>query len=135
MFKSGNKAGTINKTFKTCILCNKVESLRGRARSPNCTECNYKKNKLKFKSYRRGYNLKYLYNITEVDFDILYSKQNGFCAVCNMNVPTTDMVVDHCHTTGKIRGLLCHLCNRGLGQFKDNWNLLIRAADYLKENL
>jgi hypothetical protein len=45
-----------------------------------------------------------------------------------------ELAIDHCHKTGKIRGLLCKNCNQGLGQFKDNIDLLLSAAKYLYEN-
>ena len=41
------------------------------------------------------------------------------------------LAIDHCHSTGKIRGLLCDRCNHGLGHFKDDINLLIKAIEYL----
>jgi hypothetical protein len=44
----------------------------------------------------------------------------------------TNFVVDHCHATGKVRGLLCHNCNRALGLMQDNIENIKRAADYLE---
>ena len=52
------------------------------------------------------------------------------CAICREEVP---LAVDHCHTTGSIRGLLCGNCNQGLGRFKDNIVSLNNAIKYLKE--
>jgi hypothetical protein len=69
------------------------------------------------------------------DYEKLFSEQNGKCAVCGTDNPGGNrkrFCVDHCHTTGKIRGLLCVSCNSGLGYFKDNMELLSNAATYLK---
>lgn len=62
------------------------------------------------------------------------AEQEGRCAICGD--PPTDgkrLHVDHCHTTGQPRGLLCTRCNPGLGYFRDNPALLSAAIDYLKE--
>ena len=59
----------------------------------------------------------------------LIRKQNGLCAICQQ--PVIRPHVDHCHTTGTIRGVLCRDCNIGLGNFKDDPELLRRAISYL----
>ena len=58
-------------------------------------------------------------------------EQEKRCVICKRNVI---LRVDHCHTTGKVRGLLCHNCNTGLGQFKDNIDNLKMAIKYLEKN-
>ena len=66
-------------------------------------------------------------------YDALYLKQNGVCAICGQpNQNGKRLFVDHCHITGKIRGLLCSFCNSGIGYLKDSPVLLNRAIDYLK---
>lgn len=64
--------------------------------------------------------------------------QGGRCAICK-NVSTTHehwkfMPVDHDHKTGKVRGVLCQLCNAGLGKFKDNPAVILSAAIYLQKS-
>ena len=54
----------------------------------------------------------------------------GICGEAEMDNPS--LSIDHCHTTGKIRGLLCTRCNRGLGLFKDNSKNLLNAVKYLE---
>jgi hypothetical protein len=80
---------------------------------------------------------KQVYGITYEDFVILYEKQNKKCALCERVLILGDRktCTDHCHKTGKIRGILCHYCNAGLGHFYDDMDLLIKAIAYLKKNL
>lgn len=76
------------------------------------------------------------YNITQTDYDNILKKQNYKCLICQSTSSNTilyqRLAIDHCHKTGKIRGLLCDKCNRGLGYFNDNLDSLQRAIDYLK---
>jgi hypothetical protein len=96
-----------------------------------------KNNPTKVKDKRRRQVLK-TYGLTVADWEKMFFSQNGLCAICNK--PETTMIngklnrlsVDHCHTTGKNRGLLCDKCNRGLGLFHDDSSRLNRAAEYLK---
>ena len=80
---------------------------------------------------RRKDNLKHRYGITEEQYDQMFKKQNGKCAICNQ-ISEKALSVDHCHDTGKIRGLLCGNCNRGIGCLKDDENRIIKAAEYVK---
>jgi hypothetical protein len=82
--------------------------------------------------YSKEYNLKRKFNITSIEYNTMLEKQNNVCAICG-NTCSKSLAVDHCHTTGRIRGLLCNNCNRGLGHFKDNPNYLQKAIEYLKE--
>lgn len=68
--------------------------------------------------------------VTAEEFDRMLREQRGVCAICNLPSAKT-LHVDHCHTTGAVRGLLCDLCNRGLGYFHDDPHRLRVAADYL----
>lgn len=62
----------------------------------------------------------------------MYAMQQAKCAICDTKPDKyPGLVVDHCHTTGKVRGLLCTKCNLGLGHFKDNKEALAKAALYL----
>ncbi len=79
-------------------------------------------------------HLKSLYGITIETYDDMYSTQEGKCAICKTpksDMGTQGLYVDHCHDTGKVRGLLCAGCNHSLGVFKDNPTILYAAAKYL----
>jgi len=84
--------------------------------------------------------LKHEYGITLLEYEALLAKQNGVCAICQQPEKTLDrkqnklrrLAVDHCHTTDKIRGLLCFECNTGIGKFGDNPQLIERAAEYVR---
>ena len=82
---------------------------------------------------------KHMYGITALQLEKLLDAQNGKCAISTCSAVLT-MVgrfggdVDHDHVTGVVRGLLCHACNVGLGQFKDDPTKLIAAAEYLQKS-
>lgn len=81
---------------------------------------------------RTGEYRRHVYGLSLEDFTSLAAAQNGRCAIC-LEVPTgRGFHVDHCHLTGRIRGLLCRGCNLALGQMKDDPARLMRAADYLR---
>lgn len=90
---------------------------------------------------RRRWNLWSKYRITPDDYDNMLAAQGGVCAICT---GPQDRVskdgsywfdVDHDHRTGKVRGLLCHSCNTGIGKLKDDISVLERAAGYLRRSV
>lgn len=89
-----------------------------------------KRDKVKTKSYW----LKHEYGITLEEYNQLLLAQNNACAICKRTEPTGyNWHVDHCHTKGSIRGLLCSKCNQGLGLFEDNLAVLKEAIKYLED--
>ena len=91
---------------------------------------------------RKKRDLDKKYGITLEEYHTLLSNQNGKCAIClgenkvkYKNEKETFFCVDHCHKTGKIRGLLCVQCNAALGQFKEDLGNLNRAINYIKINM
>lgn len=72
------------------------------------------------------------YGISSAEKEELLQVQEGACAICKCEV--LNPVVDHDHETGQVRGVLCGLCNRGLGHFKDSPQRLRSAAAYLKKH-
>ena len=79
----------------------------------------------------RGYHLKHYYNITLEQYDVMFEIQNGVCVICGPPELMRRLSVDHCHETGKIRGLLCQRCNRAIGLMEDNVQNLHNAIKYL----
>lgn len=93
-------------------------------------------NKHRLCSYR--YILKSRYGISEEIFTEMYNSQEGRCCICDkglgnmfLDVNGLRPVVDHCHKTGKVRGLLCNTCNSGIGMLEDSPKLLMKALKYL----
>lgn len=73
-------------------------------------------------------------NISTYEYAKMLVEQNNSCAICGIEATELrrELNVDHNHETNKIRGLLCHHCNIGLGNFKDSTNLLSIAIEYLE---
>lgn len=78
----------------------------------------------------RNGKLKRLYGISVAEYDALFAKQGGVCAICRKRSKGR-LCVDHCHVTGTVRGLLCSACNIALGSLKDDQASLVAALAYL----
>ena len=114
-----NKADTKDGKMFRCKVCDNLSGKKYRALNPE---------KTKQSSIRS--NLKFKYGMTLEDRDDLIKKQGGVCAIC---CELKDrMVIDHCHSTGKIRGMLCNSCNRGLGYFGEDIQSLEEAITYIQ---
>ena len=72
------------------------------------------------------------YNMSLEELDELWSKQNGRCAICNGTLDTKKYCIDHDHSSGKVRGLLCSSCNTAIGLLKDSPEIICNAMRYLK---
>lgn len=104
----------------------------------------YKKAYLQNKAkYRENYSLKKCCDsrrITIQKYNDLLEAQNNNCAIClqpeTRKMPksnlTMRLTIDHCHKTNTVRGLLCHSCNTGIGKLKEDFNIVLRAARYVK---
>ncbi len=86
---------------------------------------------------RSAAKLKTKYGMTLNDYELMWSAQGEKCAVCGtMEIPAKGYWhIDHCHETGKVRGILCHHCNVGLGHFRDDADRLRLAIAYLRRDL
>lgn len=106
---------------------------------PRCIKCKsdyYKKHFRKtfysHRNRRRSAQLKHHYGISLEDYNHILNNQAGVCAICKLPSKNEKrLAVDHCHSSGRIRGLLCDACNLALGKFKDNIESLKKAIEYL----
>lgn len=91
-----------------------------------------KANPERFSRNRRNSRLRTEYGIGPEGYEALMESQGGVCAICGRPpAPRKPLHVDHCHDSGRVRGLLCRSCNQALGLFEDQPEWLRRAADYL----
>tara|TARA_R110000782_G_scaffold187705_1_gene277833 strand:+ start:840 stop:1217 length:378 start_codon:yes stop_codon:yes gene_type:complete len=103
---------------------------------PECKTCTAANRKSKYsKTATRKRNLEKNFGEGVVDvYEIMFVNQEGVCAICKSpeNGRYSNLSVDHCHATNKIRGLLCNNCNRGIGLLKDSPLFLREAAKYIE---
>ena len=134
------------KGYRVCYICKvekkysefHVNKVQAHGIHFRCKECASKRNKELYDpelARKKGFKSKY--GITLDDYDRMLKSQNNRCAICNStstgNRSQKYLSVDHCHTTGKVRGLLCHGCNAGIGYMKDDVEILDKAIAYLGE--
>lgn len=140
--------------MKTCTLCNEAKPLsefwkdssKSDGKSSRCRTC---KSKI-YNSYRksRGYDKKRYwknpmkererhltrkYGITLNDYNAMFDAQDGRCAICRRSQKRA-LDVDHCHASGRVRGLLCTNCNRLIGHAGDSEDRLASAIAYLRRS-
>jgi Recombination endonuclease VII len=89
---------------------------------------------------QRQRNLKHRFGVDLEWYEEQFKKQNYSCAICESKTNKTtgtrefwNFSVDHCHDSGKVRGILCNNCNRALGLLQDSAELLQRAKNYLEK--
>ena len=103
-----------------------------------CKTCNVlhaRKWSARNKDKRKSTQLKRKFGITLGDYNQMLESQGGVCATCNNECTSGNhLAVDHCHSTGKVRGLLCGSCNRALGLLKDDPKILSNLLDYLNKS-
>lgn len=127
------------KTCNRCLSEKEDEEFFKDSRNPKKTRSQCKKccneggnsRRHRYSDKIRNRTLERKYGITLQDVDNLTKNQNNKCKICQEEITKKNIAVDHCHETGKIRGVLCKLCNTGLGAFADDICLVQRAASYL----
>lgn len=131
---------TRNRLQSMCKACNSISRkqwLADNRKQERIRAMNYyRNNKEQAKESARKYHLKSAYGLTVEEYEAMKIAQNNLCAICN-GPPTGrygKLVVDHCHSTEKVRGMLCHECNYLLGLSKDKIEILESAIQYLRKN-
>ena len=136
---------------KTCTVCKQTlgyehfhnSKVTKDGKGYRCRKCDteartqYRLNNLvRYKTISRNKQLKFKYGLSIEEYNVLLENQNHSCAICKCNVTSKrvkgSFAVDHNHTTGKIRGLLCNQCNRAIGMLNDSPELLQTALTYLQ---
>lgn len=123
-----------------CIVCHLANSKKRRELPENKERARLAQEKWRKNPKNKRANLssayKAKYGITLDSYEEMLEKQDRKCYICGneANYNGKPLYVDHCHDSGKVRKLLCQHCNSGLGMFRDNPELLIKAADYVKEH-
>lgn len=122
-------------------LYNKMYQLKNREKLLKQKLNWYYNNKERSRECARRTNRKKWYGLEHEDYLQLLKDQNYVCAICGLEETVKNpsghvkpLSVDHCHTTNKIRGLLCTSCNVALGYLKDDVTLLAKAIVYLERN-
>lgn len=143
---------------KTCSVCNQLKSLDNfynynqskDGKSYRCKSCDglarrkwRENNPENAKLSQRRRNWRYRYGLSSTEYDKMLKTQGGGCAICSSLDPhgpkggswLKHFAVDHCHSSNKVRGLLCNRCNRALGLFQDSLKVLENALEYLKKDV
>jgi hypothetical protein len=119
---------TVDGLQAVCRECSKADNYTYRSTTKGTirvTMARFKSSLLKF-------------SMSQSDYDAMLAKQNYVCAICQQPERVLHkgsprrLAVDHCHTTGRVRGLLCCHCNHAIGKLKDDPQLIRRAADYVQ---
>jgi len=117
-----------------CKACSAKRLQKWRSKNPQKVKEGIKRNYDNDKDAYRNRSLIYKYNITLEDYNIMLNNQKGLCRVCGidrMNL-RKNLSVDHCHKTGKVRGLLCERCNTALGLLKEDIKIMRNLINYME---
>jgi hypothetical protein len=109
-----------------CSVCGPLARVRiSKGRGPECQV----KRKV-WKTSTSDWVLRRKYGIASSDYEKMFKEQLGKCFICGSSPER--LCIDHCHTTGRVRGLLCKSCNGALGMLRDNADYALAAAEYLR---
>ncbi|MFD8811901.1 endonuclease VII domain-containing protein [Streptomyces sp. NPDC059627] len=117
---------------KLCLKCGEVKPWSEWHRNATASDGLSTRCKACRAAEGRAGHLKRNYNLTEAERDAMIAAQYGLCAIC-LDAPPVH--VDHCHKTGRVRGVLCFNCNSAIGKLRDKPDAARRAAAYLEGNL
>ena len=136
-YKVGGKGG--ERPRGECKACCLAKNQDWRNRHHARVRAREEEYRVQNKHLKMSHSLMHKYGIILDDYVQMAEEQDYRCAVCRVKgewqpgkgKKADRLVVDHCHKTGKVRGLLCNPCNHALGQLKDDVHNVVRAANYL----
>lgn len=121
-----------------CLFCDK-DFLKTNNRHKFCSVvCKKTAQKEKYSFSSRKSNIRYKYGLSWDEWLSLYNEQEGRCKICFKFCPIhpeskgDGLAVDHCHTTGEVRSLLCIPCNSAIGQLKEDPEIIQKALEYVQ---
>lgn len=132
--------------MKKCSVCKVDKPITAFYRSylskdgiyPRCKDCDLKasrayqqRNPVKFKEKLNWRRIKSAYGLSREEYERMSEEQGHVCKICLKKNKSWKLAVDHKHSTGKVRGLLCNQCNRGIGLLGDSVENIQRTIDYL----
>lgn len=140
MTKTRNRNSTQYYDGVECKVCN---TTKRQLHDNRCHECLKRRQDI-YNMKGREKNFMQVHGVSYAQRDQMYADQNGLCLICkeagNIDLLAKGastkgrLFIDHCHDTGKVRGLICNACNIGLGVFKDNPEILEQATVYLRKH-
>lgn len=98
----------------------------------NCIDCDIE-SQAKRAEKKRWERVKKLYGLSELDVAQMLIKQNCQCVICSINIKN-GYHIDHCHSTKKVRGLLCQKCNQAIGLLQESETLFLKASQYIEKH-
>ena len=120
---------------KQCLACKEIKPANAFQRRTSNKDGLFRHCKECYDKSYRVYALQRDFGISPEQYQALLTEQEGRCKICGRLPQSRRLSVDHCHATGKVRGLLCGQCNHGIGNFQDDPRLLKAAAEYLNATL
>lgn len=105
-----------------CYECKKLRTKTARAAHPE-----------RHREYYKTSSRKRLYGVSKDDYLALLMKSGNKCMICGSLPGKKALNIDHCHSTGEVRGLLCHGCNTAIGHMREDITMLESAIKYLTE--
>jgi hypothetical protein len=134
----------ISKICTRCKTEKEIDKFPNQAKGKNgkaseCQKCYSERNaiwKTKNADQLKKYKWKFNFNLTPEDYNKMFEDQHGCCAVCKRHQCnfTRRLCVDHCHITGKVRGLLCGGCNTAQGLLKEDIDIIDSLKEYINKN-
>lgn len=140
--KARPKVQVISKVCTVCHSTKEISAFTNQSQSPDgkspqCKSCRALVRQQVDPAKNRERFLNWKYGIGDAEYQRMLEKQAGVCAICARPQLTHRkyLDIDHCHSTGKVRGLLCSNCNRGLGYLQDDPTRILRLAQYALRSL